>query len=132
MPDVRYGLGRARGKGRKRQTTGDAEDSLANDLTLAGGVLATFVRQHPYAPPRKLAADFAWPEHMLIVEVQGGVFTGQAHGSVGGILADNARLNTATLHGWRVLRFIPDDTDVDHIAETLDVIERALAVGDDR
>ena len=123
---MRYGLGRARGRSRRRQTDGDAEDALATSLTLAGGALATFVRQHPYIPGRRFAADFAWPDQRLLLEVQGGVFTGAAHGSIGGILADNQRLNLATLHGWRLLRIVPNDTGDDAIAETLDLIERVL------
>lgn len=106
-----------------------AEDDLARNLTLAGGILAQYQRQYPYAVGRKFAADFAWPAARLLVEVQGGVWNGKAHGSVEGIVRDIERLNAATLNGWRVLRFTPDDvTRRDRLAETLDVIERALVM----
>ena len=65
-------------------------------------------RQYRYAPPRKFAADFAWPAQRLLVEVQGGIWTRQAHGSIKGVLADIDRLNAATLAGWRLLRFTPE------------------------
>lgn len=89
-----------------------------------------FVRQAPYSAERRFRADFvvfgdnagvcaypncdcprgAWcfaahdPSRRLLVEVQGGVYTRQAHGSVTGVLADIDRLNAATLAGYRMLR----------------------------
>lgn len=104
----------------------DAEDELAQNLTLAGGALAEYERQFAYVPGRKFAADFAWPAHRLLLEVQGGVFTGGAHGSITGIKRDIDRLNIATLNGWRLLRILPDATKQDEIAETLEMVERAL------
>ena len=85
----------------------DAEDLLAFQIKAAG--LPEPVRQHYYAPPRKLRADFAWLRAPgLLVEVQGGIFNRRAHGSVTGVLADIDRLNAATAAGWRVLRFTPE------------------------
>ncbi|MGE0227776.1 MAG: endonuclease domain-containing protein [Dehalococcoidia bacterium] len=86
-----------------------AEDDLAVQLAASDRVRFAFVRQHQYVPGRRFKADFAFPELRLLIEVQGGVYTGQAHGSVSGVLRDNERLNLATLHGWSVLRFTPDD-----------------------
>lgn len=105
----------------------DAEDELARLLSMSGGVLATYERQHGYVPGRKFAADFAWPAQRLLVEIQGGIYTGGAHGSVTGIKADIERLNLATLHGWRVLRFTPDAVlREEEQGETLELIERVL------
>lgn len=106
----------------------DAEGELARVLLLAGPPLDSFEVQYRYVPGRRFTADFAYPDHHLLVEIQGGVFTGQAHGSVKGVLADLERLNLATVNGWKVLRFLPSATDDDEIAETLDMIERALTV----
>ena len=97
------------------------EDALAFQLTAVG--LTGFERQHRYAKPRKLAADFAWPESRLLVEVQGGIWGRKAHGSITGILADIDRLNAATLAGWRLLRVTPDMVKS---GVALQVIERAL------
>ena len=68
-------------------------------------------RQYPYAKPRRLRADFAWPAWSLLVEVVGGVWQRQAHGSITGVLADIDRLNESTRHRWRMLRFTPDAVD---------------------
>lgn len=104
-----------------------AEDDLAQQLAASDRVRCAFVRQHQYVPGRRFKADFAFPELRVLIEVQGGVTAGRrwrtdpatgrryevqargAHGSVEGVLADNERLNLATLHGWSVLRFTPDE-----------------------
>ena len=89
---------------------------MANNVSTAEGLLAFQikaaklpepVRQFLYVPGRKFTADFSWPGHRLLVEVTGGVYTRQAHGSISGILADIERLNRATKNGWRMLRFTP-------------------------
>ena len=82
------------------------EDLLAIHLRELG---AQFERQFHYIPGRKFAADFAIPSASLLIEVQGGIYSGQAHGSVTGIKKDNERLNLATLNGWSLLRFAPDE-----------------------
>ena len=99
----------------------EAEDAFAFQLTAVG--LCDFMRQYRYAPPRKLRADFAWPASRLLVEVQGGIYTRQAHGSITGVLADIERLNAATLADWRMLRVTPDMV---RSGEALGLVERVL------
>lgn len=102
-----------------------AEDLLAMQLAAAGQYTVT--RQYRYAPPRQLRADFLVEvnsyDHGLLVEVQGGVYTRQAHGSVTGVLADIDRLNAATIAGYRMLRVTPQMIDS---GEAMNLIERAL------
>ena len=102
------------------------EEQLAAALSLLPSPLCDFERQMPYVPGRKFAADFGWVAQRLLVEVQGGIFTGQAHGSITGIMRDNERLLYATLHGWRLLRFAPDSLSADRIGGPLEVIEAIL------
>ncbi len=105
-----------------------AEEQLAAILTMSDAPLSHFEREYLYIPDRKFRADFAWPDHRLIVEINGGVFGGRAHGSVQGILMDMERGNLATLHGWRVLRFLPKDvTDATRRQAMLVMVLRALA-----
>ena len=89
-----------------RRKSNPKEDELA--FQILATKLPKPERQYRYAPPRKFAADFAWPAQRLLVEVQGGIWTRQAHGSIKGVLADIDRLNAATMAGWRLLRFTPD------------------------
>lgn len=97
-----------------------AEDLLAIHLEELG---IEFRRQYEYAAPRKFRADFAIPSHRLLIEVQGGIFSKQAHGSISGVLRDNERVNNATLRGWRILRVTPDEV-MDGRAKSL--VEAAL------
>lgn len=77
------------------------------------------VRQHPVLAGRKWALDFAWPDRMLAVEVDGAV-----HRIKGRFAADLERSVVLTLLGWRVLRFSPAQVES---AQAIDVVERVLA-----
>lgn len=61
-------------------------------------------RELRFHPPRKWRMDFAWPDHMLAVEVDGGTWNGGRHTRGKGFEADCEKMNTAVLDGWRVLR----------------------------
>ena len=80
----------------------EAEALLAIHLEELG---VPFERQYRYVPGRLFCADFAIPSHRLLIEVQGGIYTGQAHGSIKGIRADMERGNHAALHRWLMMRF---------------------------
>ena len=88
----------------------DPEDALAHDLDELDVV---YVRQAAYAKGRKFKADFliAHNGQGVLVEVQGGVYDGRAHGSISGILKDIERLNLATLNGYMMLRFTPEQVE---------------------
>ena len=83
----------------------EGEELLALHLAELG---VAFTRQCAYAVGRKMRADFGLPAKRILIEVQGGVYTRQAHSSISGILADNERLNLATINNWRMMRFTPD------------------------
>jgi hypothetical protein len=102
-----------------------AEELLSIHLTELG---VYFQQEWQYAAGRRLRADFAvWDRHaknwrthgihettrLFLIEVQGGVYGkgGKAHGSITGILADIERLNQATLNGWKMLRFTPQQVE---------------------
>jgi hypothetical protein len=69
--------------------------------------------------------DFAWPAHMLAVEVDGGTWAGGRHTRGAGFERDCEKVNEAVLRGWRVLRFTTKQVDS---GEALAWIERALGV----
>lgn len=64
-----------------------------------------------FAPPRKFAADYAWPEAMLIVERNGQIWRKGGHSSGSGILRDYEKSNLAQLAGWVYLQFTPQQLD---------------------
>jgi len=79
------------------------EERLAIDLRSLH--VPPFVREHRFNPPRRHRFDFAWPEHMLAVEVDGGTHMRGRHNRPKGYEADCEKANLAALAGWRVLRF---------------------------
>jgi len=72
---------------------------------------------------KKSRCDFVWPEHMLIVEVEGGIWTNGRHVRGTGFINDCEKYNEATLLGYKVLR-----VTAEHIktGQALNWIEEAL------
>lgn len=60
-----------------------------------------------FEPLRKWRFDFAWPEHRIALEVEGGIWAGGRHIRPKGFLADMAKYNHAVRLGWGVLRVEP-------------------------
>lgn len=80
-------------------------------------------REHIFAPPRKWRFDFCWPDLMVALEVEGGVFKGHGHRSLGKFLRDMEKYNEAALLKWTVLRCTPDKIESGKVFRLL---ERAL------
>lgn len=55
---------------------------------------------------RRWRFDFAWPDFMVAVEVEGGLYGGR-HTRPEGFEADVEKYNEATRLGWRVYRVTP-------------------------
>lgn len=79
------------------------EDTLAGHIRMAK--LPEPAREYPAIEGRKFRFDFAWPDHRLLLEVQGGTFARgkSGHSSGMGINRDCEKNNLAVLAGWRVL-----------------------------
>lgn len=71
------------------------------------GVLC--VKEYKFHPTRKWRFDYAFPEHKIAIEVEGGVWTSGRHTRPQGFLGDMEKYNTATLMGWRVFRTTPNE-----------------------
>lgn len=63
------------------------------------------VQQYAFHPTRKWRFDFAYPEHKIAIECEGGVWRGGRHNRGGGFIKDTEKYNAATVMGWRVLRY---------------------------
>ena len=102
----------------------DLEETLLGQLraqSLSDRPLPMPVREHRFGNWR---FDFAWPIHMLAVEVDGGTWSGGRHTRGAGYERDCVKLAEATLAGWRVLR-VTGDMVAD--GRALAFVERALA-----
>ena len=99
----------------------ELEMMLVTRLERAG--LPTGVGQHPVVTGRQFRFDRAWPEHMVAVEVQGGVWTNGAHSRGSGVQRDCLKLSMAAAIGWRVLpvtrEMIEDGTAIELISQAL-------------
>jgi very-short-patch-repair endonuclease len=68
---------------------------------------------------RKYRWDFAWPAYRLLVEVQGGTWSGGAHARGKGISRDCEKMNLAVLHGWQQMSFTSDQIKSGRAIEAL-------------
>jgi len=65
------------------------------------------ITEHRFHATRKWRFDFAWPDLMVAVEVEGGVWVGGRHTRGKGFIADIEKYNHAAAAGWCVLRCQP-------------------------
>lgn len=72
---------------------------------LRGAKIRGFVREYRFHPKRKWRGDFCNVDTMVMVEVEGGVWTQGRHLRGRGFINDCEKYNTATAMGWRVFRF---------------------------
>lgn len=68
------------------------------------GLPAPERRQFRFCPDRQWRADFAYPSRMLLIEVDGGTWTGGRHVRGKGFEADCEKTSTAAAMGYRVIR----------------------------
>ena len=65
------------------------------------------VAEFRFHPTRKWSADFAIPSERLLIEVEGGIFSGGRHTRGAGFMGDMEKYNAAAMLGYRVLRYSP-------------------------
>ncbi len=65
-------------------------------------------REWKFDAKRRWRFDYAWPQQMIALEVEGGVWTGGRHTRGAGFLKDVEKYNRAAVLGWRLLRVTPD------------------------
>ena len=64
--------------------------------------------EYLFHPRRKWRFDFAWPQYMIAVEVEGGIHNGGRHVTSDGFTKDCKKYNEAAYLGWRVIRVTSD------------------------
>jgi very-short-patch-repair endonuclease len=101
----------------------ELEAVLANRIAIAG--LPSPEVQFRFCPDRRWRADFAYPAAMLLIEADGGTWTGGRHVRGKGFEADCEKTSTAAAMGYRVIRLtremIEDGRAVRLIAQALGV-----------
>lgn len=100
----------------------NAERSLATLIGWAG--LPAPEREFRFHPTRKFRADFAYPDHRLLIEVDGGGFVAGRHTRGAGFEKDCEKASEAACLGFRVIRVTPRQVEDGRAVEW---IARALA-----
>lgn len=90
-------------KGKLPKQRSNAEGLL--ETALLGANVAGVVAEYRFDQKRRWRADFAIPVARLLIEVEGGIWSGGRHVRGEGYLRDCEKYNAATLSGWRVFRF---------------------------
>ena len=80
-------------------------------------------REFRFEPSRRWRADYCWPERGIILEVEGGVWTGGRHTRGSGFLKDAEKYNHAATLGYRVVRVTPSTLCAE---DTLDMLTKLL------
>jgi very-short-patch-repair endonuclease len=102
----------------------EAEDLLGFQLKAVG---VMFDRECRFDPSRRWRADFVIPsmhKSPLLIEIDGGTWTGGRHVTGSGHASDAEKRNAAVLLGYRPLTFSPAQVES---GEALQTIEKALA-----
>jgi len=79
-------------------------------------------QQHKFHPTRRWKFDFAWPDRMIAVEVEGGAWIQGRHTRGQGFLNDCEKYNEAVCLGWSMIRIPTDWVGTGAIANYLDKI----------
>lgn len=79
--------------------------------------------EHRFHVTRRWRFDYAWPEHQLALEVEGGVWVGGRHTSGAGFVKDMEKYNEAACMGWRIIRCQPRQLCT---MQTVETLRRAL------
>ena len=78
------------------------EDKLWGDLMVRN---LWPIRQFHFHPVRQWRSDLAFPDHNLLIEVDGGEWVNGAHNRGAGSARDNEKDHAAIAMGYRVLHF---------------------------
>lgn len=82
------------------------------------------VAEFKWHPTRKFRADYAWPEHRVLLELQGGVYTFGKHGRGSGIVKDMEKVSEASALGWLTIQILPKDL---MSVKTTNYVKQAIA-----
>ena len=105
----------------KRNSAGSkGEEALAAQLRAAG---VEFEREQTLIPKRRFRFDFVITGSDLVIEVEGGTWSGGRHTSGVGFRSDCYKYNLALELGYRVLRYTTDMvTKGEAIAQIIDIL----------
>ena len=95
-------------KGKKRRSVKGQCVQSEGEVVLAGHLKALkigFEQEYKFHPERKWRADFFITGTNILIEVEGGIWSGGRHTRGKGFIADMEKYNAAAIMGFKVLRF---------------------------
>ena len=95
----------------KAKPAGDKPAGSKGEIALAGQLDARgigFERELMLIPGRRFRFDFLLAEFALVIEVEGGTWSGGRHTTGAGFKSDCVKYNAALELGYRVLRYTTD------------------------
>ena len=102
-----YGKGRKTTAKSKRQPRGAKVESIGESLlaTQLKALKIEFEREFKFHRKRKWKADFHITGKQILVEVEGGIWSGGRHTRGKGYIGDMEKYNAAVMMGYQVIRF---------------------------
>lgn len=76
-------------------------------LKLLNGIMKGWQTEFRFHSERRWRFDYANPKHMIAIETEGGAYSFGRHTRGTGFIKDMEKYNSATVIGWRVLRYTP-------------------------
>lgn len=70
---------------------------------------------------RKWRFDLCWPDRMLALEFEGGIYSGGRHTRGVGFRRDLDKYNQAAILGWRILRVSHEQVQDDDVTALLEI-----------
>ena len=102
-----FGGGRKTGAKTKRPKRGGKVESEGESLLSLQlkALKIAFEREFKFCQDRKWRADFHMVGKMILIEVEGGIWSNGRHTRAKGYLGDMEKYNSATALGYQVIRF---------------------------
>jgi len=81
------------------------------------------VPEFRFHPERRWRFDYAWPDKMIALEIEGGTWTGGRHTRGKGYESDCEKYSEAAILGWKVIRAT---TGMVKDGRALELLEKAM------
>lgn len=94
--------GSKRPKVKSQKVPNEFEAKLARELR---ALKIEFEQEFQFHPSRKWRADFHLVGKKILIEVEGGIWSGGRHTRGKGYIGDMEKYNSATMMGYQVIRF---------------------------
>ncbi|HFG6936177.1 DUF559 domain-containing protein [Acinetobacter baumannii] len=95
-------------KNKKRRSSKQTREPSVGEVLLATHLRACkigFEQEYKFHPNRKWRADFLITGTKILIEVEGGIWSGGRHTRGKGYIGDMEKYNSAAMMGFTVLRF---------------------------